>query len=57
MKVPAHAIRSKLTGHNIVDVKQDDMLAFPNLTHLDVSDNSLQLHQLSHLLSLRELDL
>lgn len=33
------------------------MLAFPNLTHLDVSDNSLQLHQLSHLINLRDLDL
>lgn len=57
VKVPSQAIRSKLSGENIVDVKEEDLLAFPNLSHLDVSDNSLQLHQLANLLNLRDLEL
>jgi len=33
------------------------LLYFPNLTHLDVSDNHIQLGQLLNLVNLEELDL
>ena len=57
VKVASQAVRSKLAGENIVDVKEEDMLAFSNLSYLDLSDNNVKLHQLANLLNLRELDL
>ena len=51
------AIRSKLTGENIVDVREEDLIYFRNLTHLDLSDNNVNLNQLKNLSGLMELDL
>jgi hypothetical protein len=39
VKLPHEAIRSKLAGENIVDVREEDLIYFKNLTYLDVSDN------------------
>ena len=36
---PSQAIKSKLAGENIVDVKEEDLIHFSNLTTLDISDN------------------
>ena len=36
---PYQAIRSKLSSEGIVDVRQEDLIYFKNLTHLDLSDN------------------
>ena len=57
VKNPNQAIKSKLAGENIVDVREEDLLYFPNLTHLDVSDNHIVPSQLLNLVSLEELDL
>jgi Leucine-rich repeat (LRR) protein len=51
------AIRSKLRGENIIDVKEIDLFQFQNLTHLDLSDNNIQMHQLANLVNVMELDL
>ena len=56
VKNPNQAIKSKLAGENIVDVREEDLLYFPNLTHLDLSDNRIALSQLLNLVSLEELD-
>ena len=39
VKQPRQAIKSKLAGENIVDVKEEDLIEFINLTTLDISDN------------------
>lgn len=57
VKNPNQAIKSKLAGENIVDVREEDLLYFPNLAHLDVSDNQIALGQLLNLVSLQELDI
>lgn len=57
VKNPNLAIKSRLTGENIVDVREEDLLYFPNLTHLDVSDNQIALAQLFNLVNLQELDI
>lgn len=57
VKNPNLAIKSKLAGENIVDVREEDLLYFPNLTHLDVSDNQISFGQLLNLVSLKELDI
>ena len=41
VKIPNQAISSKLSGENIVDVKEEDLAYFTNLTNLDVSDNNI----------------
>jgi len=41
VKLPHEAIRSKLCGENIVDVREEDLVYFKNLVYLDVSDNSI----------------
>ena len=38
---PMQAIRSKLAGENIVEVREEDLIYFRNLTHLDLSDNQV----------------
>lgn len=43
VKLPHEAIRSKLSGENIVDVREEDLVYFKNLVFLDVSDNSIYL--------------
>lgn len=57
VKLPHEAIRSKLSGENIVDVREEDLVYFKNLNFLDVSDNSIYLEQLVNLINLEELDM
>ena len=57
VKLPHEAIRSKLAGENIVDVREEDLVYFKNLIYLDASDNSIYLEQLMNLSNLEELDL
>lgn len=57
VKNPSQAIKSKLASENIVDVEEEDLLEFTNLSHLDVSDNHIQMHKLQNLINLEDLDL
>ncbi len=58
VKLPHEAIRSKLSGENIVDVREEDLMYFKqNLKFLDVSDNHIALEQLLNLAALEELDM
>ena len=57
VKLPHEAIRSKLSGENIVDVREEDLIYFKNLTFPDVSDNSIYLEQLANLINIEELDI
>ena len=41
VKLPHEAIRSKLASENIVDVREEDLVYFKNLTYLDISDNAI----------------
>jgi len=42
--MPYEAIRSKLSGMSIVDVREEDLTYFKNLQYLDLSENHLNLH-------------
>jgi Leucine-rich repeat (LRR) protein len=55
VKNPQQAVKSKLVGENIVEVEEGDLLFFPNLTYLNISENRIRLEQLVNLKSLREL--
>jgi Leucine-rich repeat (LRR) protein len=57
VKNPQQAIKSRLTGENIVDVEEGDLLFFPNLAYLNLSENKIRLEQLINLQSLTELHL
>jgi len=57
VKNPLLAMNSKLSSENIIDVREEDLKYFPNLTKLDLSDNSVNLRSLLNLSSLKELDL
>lgn len=57
VKMPHLAIRAKLASSNYSDVIEEDLAFFKNLTHLDLSDNCVQMHQLTNLNALEELDL
>ena len=57
IKMPYEAIRSKLSGMNIVDCREEDLVYFKDLKYLDLSENSVHLHQLVNLVALEELDL
>ena len=41
VKNPLLAMNSKLSSENIIDVREEDLRYFPNLTKLDLSDNSV----------------
>jgi hypothetical protein len=41
VKLPHEAIRSKLSGENIVEVIEEDLAYFKNLIYLDISDNNI----------------
>jgi len=43
VKNPNQAIRSKLANEQINEVREEDLMYFPNLTHLDISDNNVKL--------------
>jgi len=55
--MPYEAIRSKMAGMKIVDVREEDLVYFKNLQYIDLSENHVNLHQLVNLVSLEELDL
>ena len=57
VKLPHEAITSKLSGENIIDVREEDLVYFKNLISLDISDNSVTVEQLVNLASLQTLDL
>jgi Leucine-rich repeat (LRR) protein len=57
VKNPNQAIRSKLANEQINEVREEDLMYFPNLTHLDISDNNVKLSQLLNLINLEELDI
>ena len=57
MKLPHEAIRSKLAGENIIDVREEDLVYFKNLTYIDLSDNSLNMAWVQNLEGLEELDM
>ena len=57
VKLPHEAIRSKLASMNIVEVTEEDLEFFKNLTYLDISDNNIYMHNLMNLVSLQELDM
>lgn len=55
VKLPHEAIRSKLVDQNILEVVEEDLCYFQNLTFLDVSDNRIKIEQLANLTNLVEL--
>jgi|JI10StandDraft_1071094.scaffolds.fasta_scaffold207602_2 Leucine-rich repeat (LRR) protein len=55
VKLPHEAIRSKLIDQNILEVVEEDLNYFQNLTFLDVSDNRIRVEQLANLTNLVEL--
>eukprot|EP00826_Nyctotherus_ovalis_P046588 TRINITY_DN5280_c0_g1_i5.p1 TRINITY_DN5280_c0_g1~~TRINITY_DN5280_c0_g1_i5.p1 ORF type:complete len:622 (+),score=158.02 TRINITY_DN5280_c0_g1_i5:427-2292(+) len=57
VKNPQQAIKSRLTGENIVGVEESDLLFFPNLAYLNLSENRVRLEQLANLKGLVELHL
>ena len=52
VKLPHEAIRSKLASMNIVEVTEEDLEYFKNLTYLDISDNQIYMHNLMNLSNL-----
>ena len=57
VNLPHEAIRSKLSSENIVDVREEDLVYFKNLTYLDISDNSVNIESLINLVNLEVLDM
>jgi len=57
VKLPHEAIKSKLSGENISEVREEDLVYFKNLVELDLSDNSIGMESLANLVSLERLDL
>ena len=55
VKLPHEAIRSKLVDQNILEVVEEDLCYFQNLTFLDISDNRVKVEQLANLTNLVEL--
>jgi Leucine-rich repeat (LRR) protein len=57
VRLPHEAIKSKLASQQIVDVIEEDLCYFQNLTTLDLSDNKVRLEQLRNLRYLSDLNL
>ena len=57
VKLPHEAIKSKLDGQNIMEVIEEDLCYFQNLTAVDLSDNHIRLEHLKNLKSLVEVNL
>lgn len=49
VRLPHEAIKSKLASKQIVDVIEEDLCYFQNLTTLDLADNKVRLEQLRNL--------
>lgn len=57
VKLPHEAITSKLASQKIVDVIEEDLCYFQNLSTVDLSDNRVRLEQLRNLKCLAEVNL
>lgn len=57
VRLPHEAIKSKLSSQQIVDVIEEDLCYFQNLTALDLSDNHVRFEQLRNLRYLSDLNL
>ena len=57
VKLPHEAIKSKLDSQNIMEVIEEDLCYFQNLSTIDLSDNHVKLEQLRNLKSLTEINL
>lgn len=57
VRLPHEAIKSKLSSQQIVDVIEEDLCYFQNLTTLDLSDNKVRVEQLRNLRYLCDLNL
>lgn len=57
VRLPHEAIKSKLSSQSIVDVIEEDLCYFQNLTTLDLSDNKVHVEQLRNLRYLCDLNL
>jgi Leucine-rich repeat (LRR) protein len=57
VKLPHEAIKSKLDGQNIMQVIEEDLCYFQNLSAIDLADNHVRLEQLKNLKSLVEINL
>jgi Leucine-rich repeat (LRR) protein len=57
VKLPHEAIKSKLDSQNIMEVIEEDLCYFQNLSSIDLSDNQVRLEQLRNLKSLSEINL
>ena len=52
VRLPHEAIKSKLSSRQIVDVIEEDLCYFSNLTSLDLADNKVRLEQLRNLINI-----
>ena len=57
VRLPHEAIKSKLSSKQIVDVIEEDLCYFQNLTTLDLADNKVRMEQLRNLKYLQDLNL
>lgn len=57
VRLPHEAIKSKLASKQIVDVIEEDLCYFQNLTTLDLADNKVRMEQLRNLKYLQDLNL
>ena len=57
VKLPHEAIKSKLDSQNIMEVIEEDLCYFQNLSSIDLSDNHVRLEQLRNLKSLTDINL
>ena len=57
VKLPHEAIKSKLDSQNIMEVIEEDLCYFQNLSYIDLSDNHVKLEQLRNLKSLTDINL
>lgn len=57
VKLPHEAIKSKLDGQNIMQVIEEDLVYFQNLSAIDLADNHVRLEQLKNLKSLVQINL
>lgn len=57
VRLPHEAIKSKLSSQQIIDVVEEDLCYFQNLSSLDLADNRVRLEQLKNLKYLSDLSL
>lgn len=52
VRLPQEALRSKISGENVVEVVEEDLSYFKNLVYLDISDNEVTMESLRNLSAL-----